>query len=184
MATGEASDPLAGRLRDEPEWRARVIDVRRWFDFAAREFDTAGGKELRCYTDGAGQSGGEKAKLAFTVLAAAIADQYDIDPARPAERFRFVVIDEMFSKVDDRHAEYALRLFARFGLQLLIVAPLDAKACVAEPYTDRYLLAVKDVETNRSAVHVVAASEIGRDAPTAAPPRRARSRGPLSSRAD
>jgi uncharacterized protein YPO0396 len=103
---------LAEHLRDEPEWRARVIDVRRWFDFAAREFDTAGGKEIRCYTDGAGQSGGEKAKLAFTVLAAAIADQYDIDPARPAERFGFVVIDEMFSKVDDRHAEYTLRLTA------------------------------------------------------------------------
>ena len=34
----------------------------------------------------------------------------------------FVVVGEMFSKVDDRYAEYALSLFRQFGLQLLIVA--------------------------------------------------------------
>ena len=41
-----------------------------------------------------GQSGGEKAKLAFTILVAAIAYQYDLDPEHPAQdRFRFVVVD-------------------------------------------------------------------------------------------
>ncbi len=90
--------------------------------------------EARSYYDGGtGQSGGEKRKLAFLVLVAAIGL-----PIRSRSRcggkrqIRFVMVDEMFSRSDDTHAEYALDLFARFGLQLLIVAPLDAKARVCE----------------------------------------------------
>ena len=140
------------RLRDEQRWREKVTDVRRWFDFAAREIDREGG-ERGYYEDSTGQSGGEKAKLAFTILVAAIAYQYDIDPDRPASnRFHFVVVDEMFSKVDDQYSAYALELFRKFGLQLLIVAPLDAKALVTEPYVGCYLHVVKDPRTNRSEV--------------------------------
>ena len=122
-----------------------MTDVRRWFDFAAREMENATGEERGYYEDSTGQSGGEKAKLAFTILVAAIAYQYDIDPDQPAsDRFHFVVIDEMFSKVDDQYSEYALELFRKFGLQLLIVAPLDAKALVTEPHVGCYLHVVKD----------------------------------------
>ena len=95
-------------------------------DVLKRE-DRQTGKTVSSYQDSSGQSGGEKAKLAFTILVAAIAYQYDLDPSgRTPGRFHFVVVDEMFSKVDDQHAEYALELFRQFGLQLLIVAPLDA----------------------------------------------------------
>ena len=65
----------------------------------------------------------------------------------------------MFSKVDDQHAEYALRLFEKFGLQLLIVAPLDAKACVTQPYVGSYLHVVKDVKTNHSEIFSMTARE-------------------------
>ena len=64
---------LITRLREEERWRKKVTDVRRWFDFAAIESDKGTGEERSCYTDGAGQSGGEKAKLSFTILVAAIA---------------------------------------------------------------------------------------------------------------
>ena len=141
-------EKLITRLREERQWREKVTDVRRWFHFAARELDEETGAERGYYEDSTGQSGGEKAKLAFTILVAAIAYQYDIDPHHPASnRFRFVVVDEMFSKVDDQYAEYALDLFQKFGLQLLIVAPLDAKARVTEPYVGCYLHAVKDTQT-------------------------------------
>src|SRR4051812_20684708 len=106
-----------------------MTDMRHWFDFVAQELDLDTGCERQSYEDSSKQSGGEKTKLAFTILVAAITYQYDIDPARPgSDRFHFVVVDEMFSKVDDRYSEYALELFKKFGLQLLIVAPLDAKA--------------------------------------------------------
>ncbi|MCR9291992.1 MAG: hypothetical protein NXI32_04685, partial [bacterium] len=146
-------EKLIHRLREEERWRDKVTDVRRWFDFASRELDVVTGEEHSCYEDSSGQSGGEKAKLAFTILVAAIAYQFDIDPTMDDDdRFHFVVVDEMFSKVDDRFADYALQLFEKFGLQLLIVAPLDAKARVTEPYVGRYLHTVKNERTRTSEV--------------------------------
>ncbi|EAQ78159.1 ATP-binding protein [Blastopirellula marina] len=151
---------LIVRLRDEESkrWRDKVTDVRRWFDFVAAVIDQDSGKTVSVYQDSSGQSGGEKAKLAFTILVAAIAYQYDLEPDLPvSDRFHFVVVDEMFSKVDDQHAEYALNLFRQFGLQLLIVAPLDAKARVTQPYVGRYLHVVK--KENRSAIYEMTATE-------------------------
>lgn len=153
-------EKLLKKLREEIRWRDKVTDVRRWFDFAAREIEEETGKEKAYYEDSTGQSGGEKAKLAFTILVAAIAYQYDIDPGRPAsDRFQFVVVDEMFSKVDDQYSEYALELFRKFGLQLLIVAPLDAKARVTEPYVGCYLHVVKDMSFHRSEIYSMTARE-------------------------
>ncbi len=153
-------EKLIRRLREEERWRDKVTDVRRWFDFLARELDSVTGEERSCYEDSAGQSGGEKAKLAFTILVAAIAYQFDIDPSQEDDnRFHFVVVDEMFSKVDDRYAEYALQLFEKFGLQLLIVAPLDAKARVTEPYVGCYLHTVKNEKTRTSEVISITAAD-------------------------
>ncbi len=149
---------LIDRLRDEPRWREKVTDVRRWFDFGARETVRASGEERGYYSDSMGQSGGEKAKLAFTILVAAVVYQFDIDPeASISDRFHFVVVDEMFSKIDDRYAEYAMRLFQKFGLQLLIVAPFDAKAKVTEPFVDYYMHVVK--KNNRSRALTMSSGE-------------------------
>jgi len=153
-------ESLINKLRDEERWRLKVTDVRNWFDFAAVETDDRTGEELSYHDDSAGQSGGEKAKLAFTILIAAIAFQYNLDPERSAsDRFHFVVVDEMFSRVDDGNSAYALELFRQFGLQLLIVAPLDAKSRVTEDYVGCYLLVSKDDRTNRSQVLRMTARE-------------------------
>jgi len=151
---------FVGRLRDEDNraWRNKVTDVGRWFDFVANVIDRQTLKSVSVYQDSSGQSGGEKAKLAFTILVAAIAYQYDLDPEHPvSNRFQFVVVDEMFSKVDDKYAEYALELFKQFGLQLLIVAPLDAKARVTQPYVGSYLHVIK--KDNKSAILEMTAKE-------------------------
>lgn len=92
------------------------------------------------------------------VKSGGIAYQYDLDPDHPvSDRLHFVVVDEMFSKVDDQHAEYALELFRQFGLQLLIVAPLDAKARVTQPYVGCYLHVDKRI--NKSEVFQMTARE-------------------------
>lgn len=153
-------EKLIIKLRDEPRWTEKVTDVRRWFDFIAREIEDETGLERESYSDSGGKSGGEKAKLAFTILVAAIAYQYDIDPRQPvSDRFHFVVVDEMFSKVDDQYSEHALELFKKFGLQLLIVAPLDAKARITEPYVGCYLHVLKDDRSNLSEVFSMSAEE-------------------------
>lgn len=136
---------LVNRLQEEKNWCNKVTDVRRWFSFIARELDKETQDERNAYEDASGQSGGEKAKLAFTILVASVAYQYDIDPHDlKCNKFRFVVVDEMFSKVDDHYATYALRLFKQFGLQLLIVAPLDPKARITEKFVQNYFHVVKN----------------------------------------
>ncbi len=164
-ATFVKIERFVAKLRDEgnERWRQKVIDVRNWFNFAAREIVAETGESRSYYDGGTGQSGGEKGKLAFLVLVAAIAYQYDIDPDDPnSKKFHFVMVDEMFSRSDDQHAEYALDLFDRFGLQLLIVAPLDSKARVTEPYVGTYLHVVKDKETHRSQLLQISVDEINR----------------------
>ncbi len=155
-------EALVKRLSDKESttWRNKVIDVRNWYEFFAQEIDRGTHSLKSCYDGSSGQSGGEKAKLAFTILVAALAYQFDVDPqGHTPGRFQFVVVDEMFSKVDDQNARYALELFKQFGLQLLIVAPLDAKARVTEPFVDRYLHAVKDSITSRSQLYSMTAQE-------------------------
>ncbi|WP_153556843.1 ATP-binding protein [Roseimaritima sediminicola] len=139
------------RSDENRRWRERVVDVRNWFNFVARVYDrkthTAGAE----YDGGSGKSGGEKGKLAFLVLVAAIAYQYELEPDGDNEgRFHFVMVDEMFSRSDDTRARAALELFERFGLQLAIVAPLDAKARIVEDHVGMYCHIVKDAESNRS----------------------------------
>ena len=146
--------------KEKANWRNKVIDVRNWYNFAALEISRESNKTLSVYESGASKSGGEKAKLAFTILVAAISYQFDIDPTGETPgRFQFVVVDEMFSKVDDQNATFALELFRQFGLQLLIVAPLDAKARITEPFVDRFLHVVKDSASHKSQLYSMTARE-------------------------
>ncbi|MBX3215716.1 MAG: ATP-dependent exonuclease SbcCD, C subunit-like protein [Labilithrix sp.] len=115
-------------------WTRKVTDVRNWFTFAASERWRENDKEHEHYADTGGKSGGQKEKLAYTVLAASIAYQFGIekDVARP-RAFRCVVIDEAFGRGSDESARYGLELFQNLRLQLLIVTPLQ-KIHVIEPY--------------------------------------------------
>jgi uncharacterized protein YPO0396 len=71
-------------------------------------------------------SGGQKAKLAYTILASAIAYHFGLNQENlGAKSFRFVVIDEAFSKSDDDNARYAMELFKNLNLQLLVITPKD-----------------------------------------------------------
>ena len=90
--------------------------------------------EHESYSDSSGKSGGQKEKLAYTILAASLAYQFKLDRPDDAGRsFRFVVIDEAFGRGSDDSTRYALKLFTELGLQLLIVTPLQ-KLHVIEPH--------------------------------------------------
>lgn len=125
---------LIQRFEQEERWTEKVTDVRRWLEFSAGELYKEDGTEKKHYSDSSGLSGGQKAKLAYTILASAIAYQYGLDQnERRAQSFRFVVIDEAFSKSDEDNARYAMQLFKQLDLQLLVVTPLD-KTHVVEPF--------------------------------------------------
>lgn len=115
-------------------WTARVTDVRNWFTFAASERDRETDIEYEHYTDSDGKSGGQKEKLAYTILAASLAYQFGLRwGVTKSKDFRFAVIDEAFGRGSDQSTRYALELFAKLGLQLLIVTPLQ-KVHVIEPH--------------------------------------------------
>ncbi len=115
-------------------WTARVTDVRNWFVFAASERWHEDKSEYEHYADSGGKSGGQKEKLAYTVLAASLAYQFGLEWGEVRSKsFRFVVIDEAFGRGSDESAQYGLRLFAQLNLQLLIVTPLQ-KIHIIEPF--------------------------------------------------
>ena len=115
-------------------WTAKVTDVRSWFLFGASERWRHDGTEYEHYSDSGGKSGGQKEKLAYTILAASLAYQFGLEWGAVRSRsFRFVVIDEAFGRGSDESAQYGLKLFAQLNLQLLIVTPLQ-KIHIIEPH--------------------------------------------------
>ncbi|HSQ40756.1 MAG TPA: ATP-binding protein [Fibrobacteraceae bacterium] len=115
-------------------WTTKVTDVRNWFVFAASERWKEDRTEYEHYTDSGGKSGGQKEKLAYTVLAASLAYQFGLEwGAAHSRSFRFVVIDEAFGRGSDESARFGLELFRKLNLQLLIVTPLQ-KIHIIEPY--------------------------------------------------
>ncbi|MFO1322402.1 MAG: ATP-binding protein [Burkholderiales bacterium] len=115
-------------------WTAKVTDVRNGYLFSASERWRADGAEHEHYSDSGGKSGGQKEKLAYTVLAASLAYQFGLEWGAVRSRsFRFVVIDEAFGRGSDESARYGLSLFHQLNLQLLIVTPLQ-KIHIIEPF--------------------------------------------------
>ena len=115
-------------------WRSKVTDVRNWFVFSVSERKTEDDSEYEHYSDSAGRSGGQKEKLAYTILGAALVYQFGLESgSNRSQAFRFIVIDEAFGRGSDESARHALELFSRLHLQVLIVTPLQ-KIHVIEPY--------------------------------------------------
>ncbi|SEB48449.1 Uncharacterized protein YPO0396 [Paramicrobacterium humi] len=139
-------------------WTVRVTDVRNWYTFAASERDRESGLEHEHYTDSDGKSGGQKEKLAYTILAASLAYQFGLEwGVEKSKDFRFVVIDEAFGRGSDQSTRYALELFEKLGLQLLIVTPLQ-KVHVIEPYVSSIGF-VDNPEGSASRVHTLTVEE-------------------------
>ena len=74
----------AGRVppTSDRAWTRRVTDVRQWFVFAASERWRETEEEHESYSDSSGKSGGQKEKLAYTILAASLAYQFKLEPRR------------------------------------------------------------------------------------------------------
>lgn len=123
-----------GSSDGDRRWTAKVSDVRNWFVFAASERWREDDREHEHYSDSGGKSGGQKEKLAYTILAASLAYQFGLEwGALRSKTFRFAVIDEAFGRGSDESAQYGLRLFQQLNLQLVIVTPLQ-KIHIIEPF--------------------------------------------------
>lgn len=129
----DANQP--GHTEADAKWTKRVTDVRNWYTFAVSERirteDGGDGGEYEHYTDSSGKSGGQKEKLAYTILAASFVYSFGLN--EKGTSFRFAMIDEAFLKSSDESAQFGLELFKQLDIQLLVVTPL-AKIPAIEPY--------------------------------------------------
>lgn len=122
---------LGGQETADRQWRERVLDVRLHVEFIGRELD-AQGNEVEIYRSGAGKSGGQREKLATTCLAAALRYQLGgADGGLPV--YAPVVLDEAFGKADNEFTELAMRIFEKFGFQMIVATPLKS-VMTLEPF--------------------------------------------------
>ena len=144
-------DRFAGMENSAREWTAMVTDVRQWFEFNASERYRTDRSEKEFYEGSGGKSGGQKEKLAYTILASALAYQFGLQFGESKSRsFRFVAIDEAFGRGSDESTRYGLELFKKLNLQLLIVTPLQ-KIHIIEGHVNSFHF-VSNREGNHSQV--------------------------------
>ena len=154
---------LIARFKDDPRWTARVTDVRHWLSFAAIERYRADDSERHYYSDSSGKSGGQKAKLAYTILASAIAFQFGLERGQAKSRsFRFVVVDEAFSRSDENNSRYAMQLFKELDLQLLVVTPMTG-IHIVEPYINACHFVWNNSEGSNSQVHTMSIQQFHKE---------------------
>ena len=140
------------RYRKDDALRSKVLDTRRKYVFSAKEVNADESTKLY-YQDTGALSGGEKAKLTYTILAASIAYQFNLDDSDNLKKgpFRFVILDEAFSKSDARNSEYALQLFKELDLQLMVITPRNS-INIVEGYVSSLHLLEKNEDGRTSRV--------------------------------
>lgn len=140
------------KYRSDDMLRKKVLDIRRKYEFTAKEIN-GDGTVKQYYKDTGALSGGEKAKLTFTILAASIAYQFNLDDNSDSNKgpFRFVILDEAFSKSDAKNSIYALELFKELDLQLMVVTPRNG-INIVEGYVSTLHLLEKDPDSNKTSL--------------------------------
>jgi len=126
-------------LDTKESWRKEVMDVRRWLRFVAREVRAEDKTTYRSYTGTEKLSGGEQAQLTYTILGSAIAYQFGITADGLSQRsFRFICVDEAFSRQDEEKARYLMNLCKQLNLQIMVVSPDKTEEFrIVEPFVAR-----------------------------------------------
>lgn len=136
-------------------WRRKVTNVKEWFDFSASEHSREDDRQVDYYEDSGGKSGGQKEKLAYTVLASSLAYQFKSKQragmANNDRSYRFVIIDEAFGRGSPQSVDYALTLFGKFNLQLLVATPMQ-KLDIIEKYVNHVAFVYRNEQTNESTI--------------------------------
>ncbi|MBC7858149.1 MAG: ATP-binding protein, partial [Burkholderiaceae bacterium] len=131
LALRRLVERLSSQEADARRWREAVLDVRLHVEFVGREND-ADGNEIAIHRSGAGQSGGQRQKLATTCLAAAL--RYQLGGSEQGVPvYAAVVLDEAFDKADNEFTALAMNIFANFGFQMIVATPLKS-VMTLEPF--------------------------------------------------
>ena len=102
-------------------WRMACLNTPDHMKFIAREV-AEDGSELNVHDSDGGLSGGQKQKLVFFCLAAALRYQL-ADEDQPVPSYGTIILDEAFDKSDRFFAEEALAIFEAFGFHMILATP-------------------------------------------------------------
>lgn len=137
------------RLEGNDLWRKEVTDVRNWLSFKTQQYYRNDNEVVRgtLLDSTGGKSGGEQAKITYTILAAALTYQFNISAGeRNAHSFRFIVVDEAFSKLDPENSAYLLDLLTTLKFQMLIITP-NTGVATGEKYMSHLIFVKKESES-------------------------------------
>jgi len=134
------------RLEGNDLWRKEVTDARNWLSFKTQQYYIGSEEVVRgtLLDSTGGKSGGEQAKITYTILAAALTYQFNISASeRNARSFRFIVVDEAFSKLDPENSAYLLDLLTALKFQMLIITP-NTGIATGEKYMSHLIFVKKE----------------------------------------
>lgn len=134
---------FTGTDTEAKRWRSNVLDVRNAYTFYGREENTDG-ETTKTYRNTASNSGGEQEKLVAFCLAAALSYNLADRDSDGRPSFAPLMLDEAFSKSDEKYAQQALAAFEEFGFQLIMAAPIRMVGIV-EPFIGQAVLVDKRV---------------------------------------
>lgn len=151
---------LVDHIRSKRNEAEKGANPNNWEIFAIEEVRAEEPQTVaNWFTDADGNSGGQKAKLACTILAAAMAFQLKHTRSRQSNAFRLVMVDEIFSKSDDVNSAFALSIFEKFDFQLLLVTPRDGRLKLVQPYVGSFHL-VQNPNTMASMITSMTSVEV------------------------
>jgi len=157
---------LIQRMDNDRDWRQEVTDVRNWLTFKTQQvYRHDDMPKPGTLLDSTGAlSGGEQAKLTYTVLAAALTYQFNISAdSRNAHSFRFILVDEAFSKLDPENSTYLLDLLSNLHFQMLLITPNTNIELIEGRMTHLIFVKKEDEMPPRSAAFVYSVKRLIED---------------------
>ena len=112
---------LGSNDRSDQTWRMACLNTPDHMKFIAKEV-AGDGAVVDVHSNDGGLSGGQKQKLVFFCLAAALRYQLS-DEDQPIPSYGTIILDEAFDKSDRHFAEAALGIFEAFGFHMVLATP-------------------------------------------------------------
>lgn len=131
---------------DNERIKDSLTDIRMRYEYIVEAVD-ANGNVLDTYKSTNSRSGGEKAKITYTLLAASVAYQFCLtDEDDRLTPLRFVILDEAFAASDNANSKYVLELFRKMDVQVMVVTPND-KVYIAVDYVGNIIFTARNEHT-------------------------------------
>ena len=143
-------------FKQNPKTQKRLIDVRNWVAVNVKKYRMDTKEDTgQAYQDSSSRSGGQQTELTYTILAAAIARQFGLNNNENdsvSKSFRFVILDEAFSKLDSDTPKKVMEMFKRLRLQLMVVIPDREKLNLIPDYLGWIHFVSNSEEGNKSEI--------------------------------